>query len=472
MTNIKTIIKSKHETAESFHYFMPSLAIELALREGVSLNQNIIKKIKSHLRKSENKGYYKWSNNYPSDYDSTITVLNMFNLLGELKQLKLDFTFAEEGGIFTYKGGFKTKENNNVDLLINVRILDYLQNHKTKSYAKLLNFLKNKKQEFFKPVTEISKYYCSEGFLLYCLSKVSSQLDLNMDDLIDAKKDNFLSKSDIQMAFLANPSRKDLIGKINSISEHSFYLFQHPRLGLKFSNPFLEDIINNAADNKINPSFNQWISQIYNTKGKELYSYKKHAINLIDLFEKHSIDSNDAIIELAVGTGNFLENIVSEYRITGIDKSKFMLEEARKKLTKSKLLQMDVKDLELCAKCIYSLNFIDLYDSGNVEIWADTYQEAKEIIDKIMKQVENEGYFFLHKKETKKNLHQTKLKNIKQISGYNLKNIYLYQDENMVYRNEFNKINIPFAEFNTKLNNCGLNKVDENDSWIIYQKKI
>ncbi len=475
MENLQTLIKSKNKIIKKTHHFMPSLAIELALREGVPLNQNIVKKVKYYLKKNEEEGSYKWDNNYPVDYDDTITALNMLNLLDETKQLDLNFSFAEQGGIFTYKDGFRSKENNNVDLLINLRILDYLQNQKTENeaYSKLIDFLESKKQDFFKPVTEISKYYCSEGFLLYSLSKVSKLLNLNIDNLIDSKKNNFLTKSDIKLGFLANPFRRDLIKKFNSIHKKQFYLFQHPRLGLKFRNPFLEDIINKAADNKVNPYFNQWVSQVYVTKGKELYFYEAHATNLINLLRKYSINLNNKIIELGVGTGNFLEHMILEYpNILGVDKSKFMLEQARNTLKNSNLLNMNVKDLKINAKAIYSLNFIDLYNSGDVEFWTDTYQEAEDIIKTMTTQLDDKGFFFLHKNETKRVPYSFKLRNMKHKLGYNLKNIYLYQDEKIIYRQEFQKISVLFDEFNKKLNKLKLNKVDENNFWIMYQKKI
>ena len=471
MTNLQTIVNSKKKSENFLHPFMPSLGIELALQEGVPLNIGDVKLTKKLLANNEESGYYKWGKTYPPDYDDTITALNMFNLLNEPKRKQLNFDFSRNGGIFTYKGGLESKSNNNVDLLINLRILDYLQNSESdsESYLRLIEFLKREKNEFFKSVQQISKYYCSEGFLLYSLSKVSNLLDINIDEIIDYKKDILNSEPDKQLAFLASQSNKQLLNEMELFKENDFYLFQHPRLGLKFKNNFLEKVITEATQNKLNPSFNEWVSKIYDSNGRTLYSYKQDSDALENLFEKYSINSKSTIVELAVGTGNFLEKMITKYpKIIGIDTSEFMLEKAKEKLPKANLKNVKAQNLKINADVIYSTNFIDLYGM-EVQIWAKGFQESEEIINNIATQINSNGYFFLHKKENKKTL-SFEL-NIESAQEKNkIKTVYFYQDEKTIYRNEFEKVVYSFEDFNKKMITFGLKKIDENDNWIMYKR--
>ncbi len=459
------------------HYFMPALAIELGLREGVVLETRLVKYVKELLEKTEEKGLWRWNASKLVDYDDTLTSRNFFALLYETRTSKIPLHTSSEGAIYTYFGGVEAKHNNSIDLIINVRLLDNILNleMQTENYDYLLDYLISKKEDFFKPVEEISKYYLSEGFLVYSLSKISTQIGIDIDDVIHAKLLRFNSSIDVALALLASPRNKKLQKLYteyqNQHSSSELYLFQEPSTNSKFRSKILEYVINQAAKSISRHSFDEVIAKIYAGKGKTLYSYETDASSLKSLMNELRICANASLTELAVGTGNFLQHLIPDYfNILGIDISQCMINHAKEKVgNKVRFELIDAMNFSNLSHAIYCTNFIDLCSSGNVEIWVDNIDKARGLLKNMISNIDYQGYFFLHKKNSKI-IKGYQLIQEKEIRGYHLSQTYLYQSSDKTIRRTYNKTSIPFDEFNINLLKLGLRRIVENTAWIVYQK--
>ncbi len=476
---LNTIIQSPKGKKEIFHHFIPSLALEIALEEGLPLKRENFGKIKTKLQKSfEKNNYIRWNKGYPFDYDTTIIERNIFDLIEKpiKKELKLDF--SKEGGVYTYLGGLKSKSNNSVDMLINLVILDYLIRNKIKKTEKerIIKFLKKRKKYFKKNVESISKYYLSEGYLIYLLSKVHKSLGINVEELIKLKTKKIKNKTDIGFLILASSKiNNELIRKFKRAEKKPLQLFQHSRLKLTFSCPFLDEVVRKCAENKIKGVyFNKIIARVYSGIGEKLYNYPKSARNLIKLLKKYNLE-HEQLVELGVGTANFSKYLLRKrYRVLGIDISKEMLDIAKRKtknVSKVKYVLQNIKELNIkSTKAMYSHNFIG-FKNGMIEIWATDFEDSLKILKSISNNLLEKGFLFINKKQDKGKNKEFKLFNKKVIENHKLTNIYVYQDKKFIIRNKYIKVIINKQDFKEIMQKLGLEIIDETNQWIVLLKK-
>ncbi len=279
MRELNTIVKSPEGKKEIFHHFAPALALSIALENGLPIKRKIFDKIISEIKKVIKRGYVKWNENYPPDYDDTIIARKIFSLLLQPVKNKIKLSFSDNGGVFTYVGGLKSKTNNNVDILINLIILDYLikTGEDNQSKEQLISFLKKDKSSFKKSIEKLSKYYLSEGYLIYVLSNVSDVLDIDIGNLINHKIKKINNKTEIGFLILASSKPTKLLTEKYKKAENGLIeMFQHSRLKLKFSCKFLDDVVRECAEIKIKKTlFDKDVANIYNKIRKQLYDYKK-----------------------------------------------------------------------------------------------------------------------------------------------------------------------------------------------------
>jgi len=241
--SIKTNVISESETKQIDHHFFPALALEIGLRNGLKLNQRIIQTVVEDVKRNMDGGYLRWDNSRPPDYDDTITARNLLELVDRDEGLSLQFSSSKEGGIYTYVGGLRSRKSNSVDLLINLRILEYLKRKspKSKEYKRLLNFLGRKKDDFKRPIREISKYYLSEGFLLYSLSFVYEDLSLDLEELARLKEKAIKHPTDINLKNLA-------LGRGKAVkSKKPLELFDGPSLKERYSCSYFDFVVEKCA---------------------------------------------------------------------------------------------------------------------------------------------------------------------------------------------------------------------------------
>lgn len=476
---LNTIVKSPKGKKEMFHHFIPSLALEVALEQGLPLKRGDFEKIKTKLQKSfKENNYVRWNKDYPFDYDDTIIARNIFDLIEKpiKKELKLDF--SKEGGVYTYLGGLKSKSNNSVDMLINLVVLDYLIRNKIKKAEKerIIKFLKKRKKYFKKNVESISKYYLSEGYLIYLLSKVHKSLGINVEELIKLKAGKIKNKTDIGFLILASSKiNNELIRKFKRAEKKPLQLFQHSRLKLTFSCSFLDEVVRKCAENKIKcVDFNKIIARTYGRIGEKLYNYSKSSRDLIKLLKKYSLEY-EQLMELGVGTANFSKYLLRKgYGVLGIDISKEMLNIAKretKNVSKVKYILQDIRELNIgLAKVMYSHNFISFKD-GMIEIWATDFEDSSKILKSISDNLLEGGFLFVNKKQDKGESKEFKLFNKKIIENHKLTNIYVYQDKKFVMRKKYTKVIINKQDFKEIMQRGGLEIIDETGQWIVLLKR-
>jgi len=476
--NLITIVRSEYQKKGEFFLFFPALAVEIGLNEGIPLETPIVKRVTTNLKKKSEQGYLRWNKDYPYDYDYTITSRNVLGMLNQKEPEELRLSWAKKkGGVYTYVGGKQSKANNSVDLLINLRILKYLKRNNLEE-QKLYSFLKNNKQKFFQEVKTISKYYKSEGYLLYLVSKVSKDLDVNIDQLIKEKIKKIKNQTDLGLAILSS----DLINsqQYKNSKQQNLELFWHPRLKHHFSCGYFDNIIKRCVEQKLSQKdiFDEFTAEVYNNIGKELYNYYSSAVNLQKLLQHLKISRDTQLVELGVGTGNFLEKMSEHgYNILGVDISEEMLKKARQ-ITRNNhnitLKQLDCIDflLDKKAKVIYTKNFIDLYSNSTVEFWAESKEKSNKLLKNINTNLQQEGYFFLPKKQDKKINGNEKfiLNCIKESKGSQITNTYLYQDKNFTLRKTYTKTGIPYSQFLDHTRKLGWIKERETKYWIIFKK--
>jgi ubiquinone/menaquinone biosynthesis C-methylase UbiE len=478
MQKLNTIITSLEGKKETFHHFAPILALSIALENGLPIERKIFDKIIFKLNKVIEEGYVKWSKNYPYDYDDTLIVRKVCSLIEQPIKDKIKLSFSDNGGVFTYVGGLKSKSNNNVDILINLIILDYLikSGDDNKSKEQLIYFLKENKSLFKNNIEELSKYYLSEGYFIYLLSKVCGFLDVDIESIINSKIKKVNNKTDFGFLILssAKPS-KLLLEKFKKANKQPIQLFQHPRLKLKFSCDFLDYVVRESAEIKIkNVLFDKDVAKIYNKIKNQLYEYEKSAKNLTYLLKKYDLE-NKKLIELGVGTANLCTFLLKRgYQILGVDISKDMLNIAKDKTKNYNVnyVIQDIKNLNIePSKVIYAHNFIDFLNGG-IEIWADNSKDAIKILKSISKTLQKNGFLFIHKKEPKKQDKNYKLLNKRILKDNKIINIYLYKDNEIVMRKKYEKSYISYPKFKEIIKNLGLKFFDENESWFVLKKTI
>ena len=478
--NLVTKIRERSKGKKEFFLFLPALAIEIGLNEGIPLETVIVEKININLKKKLEQGYLRWNKNYPYDYDSTITARNVLEMLNQKQDGKIELSWSKKGGVYTYVGGKQSKRNNSVDLLINIRILGYLKRNNLKK-EKLCSFLKNNKQKFFKGITAISKYYKSEGYLLYVLSKVNEDLDIDINQLIKEKIQEIKNQTDLGLVILSS----DLINSqkyknlYKNLKQQNLELFWHPRLNHHFSCNYFDEIIKRCIKQKLSQknTFDEFTAEIYSSIGKVLYDYNSSATNLQKLLEDLKISKGEQLVELGVGTGNFLEKMdESGYRILGLDISKEMLKKA-KQITKNNpyisLKQSDCINflLDQKVKIIYTKNFIDLYPNRIVEFWTKSKEDSNNLLKNINTNLQQGGYFFLSKKQGKITENKNfKLNCMKELEGNQISNTYLYQDKNFTLRRTYTKIGVPYHQFLETTRKLGWIKKKETEYWIMFKK--
>lgn len=87
--------------------------------------------------------------------------------------------------------------------------------------------------------------------------------------------------------------------------------------------------------------------------------YKKESKNLVRLIQKNKKNNGKELLEVACGTGRYLEHLKNYFHCSGIDYSKDMLKVTRKKFPKMELKQMDMAKLKFGKKfdvivCLFS----------------------------------------------------------------------------------------------------------------------
>jgi SAM-dependent methyltransferase len=85
-----------------------------------------------------------------------------------------------------------------------------------------------------------------------------------------------------------------------------------------------------------------YYDQIYSRK-----DYEGEAQTLQELIRKHRQSTGNTLLEVACGTGRFLQYFENDFHCTGVDLSAPMLKVARKKLGKARLKQGDMRTFRL-----------------------------------------------------------------------------------------------------------------------------
>ena len=341
--------------------------------------------------------------------------------------------------------------------------MDYKQN--------LKGFLR--KQDFTKRINLVSKYYLSEGFLLYQLSKVAKEIGIDVDKVIQLKLPFMKNKTDLGFCILASPNLDDkLIPSFQKGSDAPFNLFWHPRLNLKFSCDYLDSIVRKCASKKMKGiKFDEDVAKIYDKIGSKLYKYEENAEDLNKLLKSLRINS---LVERGVGTGNFIQHILKrDYKATGIDISEAMLKKAREK-TKDFNVDYEKQDartfrLEQPVECIYTHNFIDS-EGDYIEFWADNKKDVNDIIKSIANNLKPKGYLIVHKKEEKSKDNSFSLTlDTNKSDSFILRN-YLYMDKGITLRKKTKKFRYLREEFEKIIGQDNLNFASQGDFWLAYQK--
>ena len=250
---LKTIIKSDGGIKKLDSVFYPALALELALRENLSQDITFKDEIFLNLKRTEiNNGLWSWGDEVkgkkrPVDVDDTLIVRNVFHLMQKPIDEPLNILINNEGGVLTY---LEKWESNNADYLINLRLLDSINNLglKTNKDEQVFDFVYKNKNKIFENVEEVSKYYLSEGFYIYAISKVSDILDINIEEVFDHKINSLEGKTDVALALISNPENNNLQELYSrQKNDGKLYLFQQKRYNYKFRNKFFEDKVNEIA---------------------------------------------------------------------------------------------------------------------------------------------------------------------------------------------------------------------------------
>jgi len=178
---------------------------------------------------------------------------------------------------------------------------------------------------------------------------------------------------------------------------------------------------------------------------------------------------------LGVGTANLSIFLLKEgYQILGVDISKDMLNIAKSKTKNYNVdyVVQDIKNLNIKpSKIMYSHNFIDFSNEG-VEIWEDNFKDALKILKSISDNLQEDGFLFIHKKESKKQGENYKLYHKSILKNNKIVNIYFYKDSEVIMRKKYEKVYIPYLKFKEIFENLGFEIFDESESWIVLKKTI
>lgn len=127
-----------------------------------------------------------------------------------------------------------------------------------------------------------------------------------------------------------------------------------------------------------------YYDRIYSRK-----NYKQEAEELRELIRQHGLPDGINLLEVACGTGRYLEQFEEDFSCTGIDLSSAMLRVARKRLSKTKLRQADMRTFDLGIEfdvvlCLFS-------SIANLK----SYRELKQAIKNMSKHLKPGGVFIL-----------------------------------------------------------------------------
>lgn len=254
LNKLLTKISSSNGNEYIYHLFMPALAIKIALTQGLFIKENLINDINQILEQNLLNGNLRFDNEHPPDYDLIVVAREFLELVNKPQIKLLDFFFSEKGGLYTYLGGKESKGDNSIDLMVNTIVLAYLTKYKLnkKDANKIKKFLIKNKKKFDEDIKKISKYYLSEGFLIYCLNKVSKELGINIEKLIKIKIAKINNKTDLALVILTlDKIPKRIIEKYKNSKKEPLNLFQKPSNKDKYSCLFFDEVVRKCAEAKL-----------------------------------------------------------------------------------------------------------------------------------------------------------------------------------------------------------------------------
>ena len=250
---IEDLLKTDVKTIENFnHVFFPTLALEIAFKKGLKVDSEIVRIIIDDLENNMEGNYLRWSEEYPVDYDSTIAARNVLSYLDKDSELPINLFFDEKTNlVHTYFGGILSKHNNSIDLIVNLRILDYLVKKETQKEdeKRILLGLENRIRDLEGSVKNVSKYYLSEGFFLWTLSPFGNALGIDVQKKAIEASNRSYNKIDLGLLYLASGDN-NILDKYEVGTFDSLDLFWHPRLNKKFSCPFFDYVVKESVELK------------------------------------------------------------------------------------------------------------------------------------------------------------------------------------------------------------------------------
>ncbi|MGI9647917.1 MAG: class I SAM-dependent DNA methyltransferase [Acidimicrobiia bacterium] len=87
-------------------------------------------------------------------------------------------------------------------------------------------------------------------------------------------------------------------------------------------------------------------AEVYDLVYSQMLDYEANAARLCELVEER-VDGAETLLEVACGTGAYLEPLSRSYLVTGVDLSPLMLEQARRRLPGAQLVEADMTSLDL-----------------------------------------------------------------------------------------------------------------------------
>lgn len=110
----------------------------------------------------------------------------------------------------------------------------------------------SKKDSLKKRVSKVSKYYLSEGFLIYSISKVARKIGININQLVNEKINLLENKVDLAFVILSlEEPDKILIKKYKEAKKSPLPLFQNPSKKEEFYCSFLDEVVIKCAELKL-----------------------------------------------------------------------------------------------------------------------------------------------------------------------------------------------------------------------------
>jgi ubiquinone/menaquinone biosynthesis C-methylase UbiE len=87
-------------------------------------------------------------------------------------------------------------------------------------------------------------------------------------------------------------------------------------------------------------------SEVYDLLYSQVLDYEANAARLHELVQERT-SGGTTLLEVACGTGAYLEPLSRNYRVTGVDLSPAMLDRARRRMPGAELIQADMEDFDL-----------------------------------------------------------------------------------------------------------------------------